>query len=311
MMSFSRGYRSATSPTFDKKFAASSATGRPARSAAGQSQSIVPSVGHDFMCSCKNVKRSPSMPGCFFHPSISPRLSGLSSGKLPRIAKRSGFAQAASMASALAFGSHEVGGWMTAASTPATAISFKTSSFVNAGIWRCRRLPGLPPDQMWTCASTIFIGLLYDRLIDEGAHQRVVVSAERRLLHRDDHQLLLGIGPPCRREGAVPGKVARRAGARRASAILAHGKPEAPRIAWAGVVLGPARDPREMVARHQLDGLGRQHPHAVQDSSIQEHLGEARVVDSSRDGATTAAVELPWHRRIRDFVVGARVGMLR
>ena len=41
-------------------------------------------------CGCRNVKRSPSIPGRCFQPSISPRLSGRSSGKLPRIARRVG-----------------------------------------------------------------------------------------------------------------------------------------------------------------------------------------------------------------------------
>jgi hypothetical protein len=56
------------------------------------------------------TKRSPSIPGRFFQPSISPRLSGLSSGKLPRIARRSGCWRAASTASSLEFGSQDAGG---------------------------------------------------------------------------------------------------------------------------------------------------------------------------------------------------------
>ena len=48
MISFSRGCSEATSPTTGRKPPASSATGMPARSAAGQSQSIVPSVGQVF-----------------------------------------------------------------------------------------------------------------------------------------------------------------------------------------------------------------------------------------------------------------------
>ncbi|OLB43188.1 MAG: hypothetical protein AUI04_03065 [Candidatus Rokubacteria bacterium 13_2_20CM_2_64_8] len=61
------------------------------------------------------------------------------------------------MACSLAFGSHEVGGWITAASTPASSISFSSSSFVKAGTCRWLGLLGLPPAQMWTCASTICI----------------------------------------------------------------------------------------------------------------------------------------------------------
>ena len=41
----SPGWRSATCPTTGRKVGGSSATGRPACSAAGQSQSMVPSVG--------------------------------------------------------------------------------------------------------------------------------------------------------------------------------------------------------------------------------------------------------------------------
>ena len=106
--------------------------GSPARSAAGHSQSIVPSVGHVFWCGCMKTKRRPSIPGRFFQPSISPRLSGLSSGKLPRIARRSGCWRAASTASSLEFGSQDAGGWITAASTPASSISFSRSSLVKA-----------------------------------------------------------------------------------------------------------------------------------------------------------------------------------
>src|SRR5438876_1051443 len=140
--------------------AASSATGSPARSAAGQSQSIVPSVGHVFMCGCRNVKRRPSIPGRCFHVSISARLSGLSSGKLPRIANRVGCWRAASTASSLLCGSHDAGGWMSAASTPFASISLSASSFVYAGTWRWLAFVGLPAFQMWICASTTCIALL-------------------------------------------------------------------------------------------------------------------------------------------------------
>ena len=52
------------------------------------------------------------MPGRDFQVSISARLSGRSSGKLPRIASRLGCWRAASTASSLEFGSHDDGGWM-------------------------------------------------------------------------------------------------------------------------------------------------------------------------------------------------------
>ena len=65
--------------------------------------------------------------------SIAVRLSGLSSGKLPRIARRLGYWRAASTASALELGSHP-GGWIRAALTPPASISFSTSSAVKSGI---------------------------------------------------------------------------------------------------------------------------------------------------------------------------------
>src|SRR5215475_4120178 len=90
---------------------------------------------------------------------MSARLSGRSSGKFPRMARRSGCWRAASTASSLALGSHEVGGWMSAASTPASSISFRRSSFEKLVTWRWLGLPGLPLAQMWTCASTISMGI--------------------------------------------------------------------------------------------------------------------------------------------------------
>ncbi len=128
MISLRCGCRWATSSTFGRKFAAIIAMGRPARSAAGHSQSTVPSVGHLLCSGPMKVKRQPSMPGRCFHVSTSARLSGLSSGKLPRIANRPGCARTASMQSSLAFGSHGVWGVRMAASTPPASISFKASS---------------------------------------------------------------------------------------------------------------------------------------------------------------------------------------
>src|SRR6516225_10472395 len=65
-------------------------------------------------------------PGPAF-PVLELRLSGRSSGQLPRIAKRLGCWRTASTASALALGSHP-GGWITAAVTPASSISLSASS---------------------------------------------------------------------------------------------------------------------------------------------------------------------------------------
>src|SRR5437763_6645690 len=94
------------------------------------------------------------MPGRFPHPSINERLSGLSSGKLPRIAKRFGYLAAASSEILPEFGS-QPGGCNMQASTPAASISRMHSSAEKDVTWRCDGLPGGPADQMWTCASTI------------------------------------------------------------------------------------------------------------------------------------------------------------
>src|SRR5215831_10183852 len=86
MISFSPRWRSAIGPIACSRSGPSSAIGSPARSATGQSQSIVPSDNQVFWCGCSSAKRSPSIPGRPFQPSIKLRLSGRSSGKLPRIA---------------------------------------------------------------------------------------------------------------------------------------------------------------------------------------------------------------------------------
>ena len=109
--------------------------GSPARSAAGHSQSRVPSVSQVCWCGCSNAKRSPSIPGRLFMPSTIVRLSGRSSGKLPRIASRLGCWRAASTARALESGSHP-GGWIRAALTPPSSISFSTSAAVKSVTWR-------------------------------------------------------------------------------------------------------------------------------------------------------------------------------
>src|SRR5581483_7214206 len=99
------------------------------------------------------------MPGRFFQPSISPRFSGLSSGKLPRMAKRFGYLAAASSEILPAFGS-QPGGCSKQALTPASPLSRMHSSAGEALTWRCAGLAGGPGHQMWTWASTISIGFL-------------------------------------------------------------------------------------------------------------------------------------------------------
>src|SRR5439155_24662293 len=99
------------------------------------------------------------MPGRFFQPAINSRLSGLSSGNWPRIAKRFGYLTQAASATAPELGS-QPGGWISAASTPAASISFRQSSAEYDGICRCIALVGRFCDQRWICASTIFMGCL-------------------------------------------------------------------------------------------------------------------------------------------------------
>src|ERR1700709_2617697 len=92
---------------------------------------------------------------------MSLRFSGTSSANCPMIAKRSGYLRAASIATALEFGSQPPAGWSSAASTPASSISFNSSSAVNLSTLRCRPVVGITVcDQMCTCASMIFMTFL-------------------------------------------------------------------------------------------------------------------------------------------------------
>src|ERR1700761_7701226 len=101
------------------------------------------------------------MPGGLRQPWISLRLSGFCSGKLPMMAKRPGCFFTASIATALELGSQPPGGWISAASTPASSISCSSSSAVNFSTLRCRPVVGITVcDQMCTCASMIFITFL-------------------------------------------------------------------------------------------------------------------------------------------------------
>src|ERR1700687_4429694 len=130
------------------------------------------------------------MPGCFFQPSISPRLSGRSSGNFPRIASLPGCSRAASIASAFELGSHP-GGWRIAASTPASSISFNRLSALKPDICRWVGWVGGPLLQMWTCASTI-TGLLpaFESCpIPAGQRRTSFVGAAEEV-----QDLLLGVG---------------------------------------------------------------------------------------------------------------------
>src|ERR1700674_3732269 len=99
------------------------------------------------------------MPGRLFQPATRLRLSGLSSGKLPRIPKRFGYLAAAASATAPELGS-QPGGWISAAFTPPASISFRQSSAEQDGIWRCAAFVGRPCTHRWICASTISMVVL-------------------------------------------------------------------------------------------------------------------------------------------------------
>src|SRR6267143_2728942 len=80
--------------------------------------------------------------------------SGLSRSKCPRMQNLSGCRRAASTARTLTASPSELGGWITAQSTPAEAISASASSTEKVGIWRCCALI-LPFCQRWIWESTI------------------------------------------------------------------------------------------------------------------------------------------------------------
>src|SRR5580692_9089516 len=76
-------------------------------------------------------------------------------------ANLSGYFRAASTASALESGSQPPGGWISAASTPASFISVSNCSAVNCSTLRCRPVVGVTVfDQMWTWASMILMTFL-------------------------------------------------------------------------------------------------------------------------------------------------------
>ena len=101
MISFRLGCRSAICLNSGRKRQAIVAIGVPARSAAGHSQSIVPSLCQ-FSCSGRvSDQRRPSMPGRCFQVSMRLRSSGLSSGNQPRMQNLSGYFLAASTAISL------------------------------------------------------------------------------------------------------------------------------------------------------------------------------------------------------------------
>src|SRR6266850_7899928 len=133
---------------------ARSPTGSPALSEAAQNQSSEPSVHQAFCCGWLKVKRNPSMPGLSRQCATMRSRSGLSRSKCPRMQNFAGWRRTASTARTLTASPSELGGWITAQSTPAEAISARASSTEKVGIWRCCALI-LPFCQRWIWESTI------------------------------------------------------------------------------------------------------------------------------------------------------------
>src|SRR5437667_2526432 len=100
--------------------------------------------------------------------------SGLSRSKCPRMQNLLGCRRTASTARMLTASPSELGGWITAQSTPAEAISASASSTEKVGIWRCCALI-LPFCQRWIWESTISMAssfaaqLTSTRLYDGGS----------------------------------------------------------------------------------------------------------------------------------------------
>src|SRR5271163_3727743 len=103
------------------------------------------------------------------------------------MANRPGCSRTAASASALEPAS-QLGGWITAASTPASSISAIASAALNDVTWRCAWLLGRPLPQMWIWASTICMARLPPRwLLAPGSLARSarpssndLVGSERR-----------------------------------------------------------------------------------------------------------------------------------
>src|SRR6185437_2836794 len=125
------------------------ATGRPSLAAIGHSQSYSPANSRFCCASLMKGQRNPSMPGWLRQPCNKFWFSCMSSGNCPSTASRSGYFRAASIATAFASGSQLKGGWISAASTPASSISFSNSSARNFSTLRCAPLGGITTfDQM-------------------------------------------------------------------------------------------------------------------------------------------------------------------
>src|SRR4029077_4359000 len=139
----------------------STIAGMPCFSSSPHTQSKRPSSSGWRSTSVWKVRRTPSMPFCFFQPARAWRAPGASGSKRPMMQKRSGWRVAASMARSLRSPSHD-GGTMTTPSTPALSISAKSSSLPSGARCGSARAghgrSGVLAPQTWTCASTIFIG---------------------------------------------------------------------------------------------------------------------------------------------------------
>src|SRR2546426_7702248 len=185
MCSFSRGCRSAIFASAAMFPPARSPTGRAAFSQAFQNQSSEPSVHQAFWRGWLKVNRNPSMPGRSRQWATMFSRSGLSRSKCPRMQNWSGCRRAASTARTLTASPSELGGWITAQSTPAEAISASASSTEKVGIWRCCALI-LPFCQRWIWESTISMASSSRHSLP----QRVILGSSaslllRRCLHRN------------------------------------------------------------------------------------------------------------------------------
>ena len=128
MCSFKAGYRSAIFFSAAMFPPARSPTGSADFSHAAQNQSSEPSVHHAFCCGWLKVNRNPSMPDRSRQRATMASRSALWRSKWPRMQNLSGCRRAASTASVLTASPSELGGWITAQSTPAEAISARASS---------------------------------------------------------------------------------------------------------------------------------------------------------------------------------------
>ena len=139
----------------------SARSGCPAFSAAGHSQSIVPSVIQLGWCGwVKAIAQPEHARAGFSRCRSAPGSPACRAGSCRGCANRFGYLAAASSDILPEFGS-QPGGCRRQASTPAASIRGCTPRPYRRLTWRCAALVGGPADQMWTCASTISMAASY------------------------------------------------------------------------------------------------------------------------------------------------------